>query len=83
MKKVRIAIVETHNQLRAIIQIGYNLQPPPGKRIIFQRIEEIKDGENLAKVKKATAKLKERAKQWARENKIPYITNLDPPPRYP
>lgn len=90
MKKVRIDIVETHNQLRAIIQIGYNPQPPPNKRIIFQRTEEVKEGENLVKVRQATEKLKARARKWLRqvrkwvpEERIGYVANLDPPPRYP
>ncbi len=89
MKKARIDIVEIDSQLRAIIQIGYNPQPLPNKRIIFQRIEEIKEGESLVRVRQAIEKLKARARKWLRrvrkwapEERIDYVANLDPESYY-
>jgi len=74
MKKVRLSIVKTGLEYRAVIQIGENLCLD-NKRVIYQSSREIEN--RLVDVRAICEKLKEEAKEWAREQKIPYVVNID------
>ncbi len=74
MKKVRLSIIKTRDEYRAIIQIGGN--PYLADRVVvYQSSREIKN--SMINVREMTRKLKEEAKEWAREHKIPYVVNID------
>jgi len=74
MKKVRLSIVKTGLEYRAVIQIGENPYLD-NKKVVYQSGKEIEN--SLVDVRKICEKLKEKAKEWAREQKIPYVVNID------
>lgn len=74
MKKVRLSIVKTMDEYRAIIQTGEN--PYLSNREIVQQFtREIED--NMTNMRAISRELREEAKEWAREHKIPYVVNID------
>jgi len=74
MKKVRLSIVKTMDEYRAIIQTEEN--PYLANREIVQQFtREIED--NMTNMRAISRELREEAKEWAREHKIPYVVNID------
>jgi len=74
MKKVRLSIVKTMDEYRAIIQTGEN--PYLSNREIVQQFtREIED--NMTNMRAISRELREEAKEWAREHEIPYVVNID------
>ena len=81
MKKVRLSIVKTGNEYRAVIQIGENPYLTD-REVVYHSSREIKNslinvGASLAEVRARSEELREEAKKWAREHKIPYVVNID------
>jgi len=78
MIKVRLSIIKTRNEYRAVIQIGENPYLV-NRGVIYQSSREIsREIENSRIDARAISReLKEEAKEWAREHKIPYVINID------
>jgi len=78
MIEVRLSIIKTGNEYRAIFQIGENPYLA-NKRVVYQSSREIsREIENSRIDARAISReLKEEAKEWAREHKIPYVINID------
>lgn len=77
MKKIRLSIVKTRSEYRAVIQIGENGENPyvTNRRVVYQSSREIENSRIDART--ISRELKEEAKEWTREHKIPYVINID------
>ena len=74
MKKLRLSIIKTGCEYRAVIQIGENPYLA-NREVVYQSNRKI---ENSRICTRATSKeLREEAKEWAGEHKIPYVVNID------
>lgn len=78
MIKVRLSIIKTGYEYRAVIQIGENPYLA-NKKIVYQSSREISREieNNRIEARTISEELKEEAKEWAREHKIPHVVNID------
>jgi len=75
MIKVKLSIIKTIDEYRAILQLQTGENPYLANRVVYQSSREIED--NLVNMRAISNELREEAKEWAREHKIPYVVNID------
>ena len=76
MPKVALNIFKTGQEYRAVIQVGENPEPISMGKIVYQDGKDV-SSKYIKYTREAIASLKEKAKKWAREQKIPFVHNLD------
>ena len=74
MKKLRLSIIKTEQEYRAVIQIGENPYLA-NREVVYQSNRKIENSRTCAR--SISKELREEAKEWAREHKIPYFVNID------
>jgi hypothetical protein len=74
MPKVILSIFKIGDEYRAVIKKGENAEPASNGRVIYQDGEEVNA---LSDTMDLIRKMKEKAKKWAREQKIPFVHNID------
>jgi len=72
-KKVALNIFKIGEEYRAVIQIGNNAQPVSMGITVYQSGMEA----NSNNIREVIRQLKDKAQQWARDNLIPFVDNLD------
>ena len=78
MRKAVLNIFETESEgekvYRAVMQVGENPQPVSMGKIVYQDGEEV---DSFKDTNDAIRRLKEKAENWAREQGIPFVHNID------
>ena len=76
MPKVALNIFKTGQEYRAVIQVGENPEPISMGKIVYQDGKDV-SSKYIKYTREAIASLKEKARKWAREQKILFVHNLD------
>ena len=71
--ELKLSIIKTENDYRALIQIGENLLT--NKEVIYKSSREIEN--SLIDIRVISEELREEARKWARRHNIRYVINLD------
>jgi len=79
MPKIILSIFKMGEEYRALIKIGQNVEPTANGRIVYQDGEEVEEDPKELKgsIRGSIRQMKEKAKKWAREQKIPFVHNID------
>jgi len=80
MRKVVLNIFKVGDEYRAVIQVGNHAEPVSLGTIIYQdgmEIDNASGAQGGRDKNEAIRQLKDRAKNWAREQGIPFVHNLD------
>lgn len=71
---VKLIVFESRGEYRCVIVFDEIPEAVVNKRIVYQDEAE---GENLAETRGATEEMRKKAKEWAREQGIDFVYNLD------
>jgi hypothetical protein len=79
MPKIIFSIFKIGDEYRAVIKIGQNAEPTASGRIVYQDGEEVGDDpiEPKILIRGPIREMKEKAKKWAREQRLPFVHNID------
>jgi len=79
MPKIVLSIFKIGDEYRAVIQIGENPKPTANGRIVYQDGEEAEDNplEQKMFIRSPIEQMKKKAQKWAREQRIPFVHNID------
>lgn len=81
MPKIILSIFKIGDEYRAVIKIEENAEPKANAngRVVYQDGEEVEEDpmESKSLIRDPIRQMKEKAKEWAREQGIPFVHNID------